>query len=449
MAHKAMWEAKTEKLIEKNIVKNRMADMQRRTASNLEQRKARLAALLEAEDRIYEQEFNDNMETPEQVREKMFQRLTDLKGKREAERQAEVKRRQDMQFKMANDSLRNEDQKFYNYGTAIEREKQLIDKRRKIEQKMIEEQVYAQLWALDAQKKQEREMAEAREKQDKIKDTMAVLDWQKNTRDLQRQQEAELIKKEQAMLRTQWAVEEEKEKADTQQRFLLNRERNLELISHNATEKELREQAQHHDRLRDKDLLGNALAREKAMEQLEADERLARRKEIQELQSHYNQMTSDKQAHERMIDGLVDEESNKIWEAREQQWRREDQAKINLLKNVYANREADVLLKQKLKQEGDWLKNYEKEQIDNDIDRQNRAFEQKAINDALSRKTHQTDILRQVGERDRTMRRDLQEKMFEERAAKLAEIEYTRRINDEKGTNNQMLDTWKNTVSGY
>ena len=80
---------------------------------------------------------------------------------------------------------------------------------------MIEEQVYAQLWALDAQKKQEREMAEAREKQEKIKDTMAVLDWQKNTRDLQRQQEAELIKKEQAMLRTQWAVEEEKEKQDT------------------------------------------------------------------------------------------------------------------------------------------------------------------------------------------------------------------------------------------
>ena len=109
MAHKAMWEAKTEKLIEKNIVRNRVADMKRRKASDLEQRKARLAALLEAEDRIYEKEFNDNMETPEQVREKMFQRLTDLKGKREAERQAEVKRRQDMQFKMANDSLRNED----------------------------------------------------------------------------------------------------------------------------------------------------------------------------------------------------------------------------------------------------------------------------------------------------------------------------------------------------
>ena len=55
--HKAAWEEKTERLIERNIVRNRIADMKKRQASNLEQRKARLAALLEAEDRIYEQEF--------------------------------------------------------------------------------------------------------------------------------------------------------------------------------------------------------------------------------------------------------------------------------------------------------------------------------------------------------------------------------------------------------
>ena len=48
-----------------------------------------------------------------------------------------------MKFKQENDTLRKEDQKFYNYGTAIEREKQLIDKRRNIEQQMLEEQVYA------------------------------------------------------------------------------------------------------------------------------------------------------------------------------------------------------------------------------------------------------------------------------------------------------------------
>lgn len=212
LAHKAHWEAKTIKKIEKGIVRSRLEDMRRREASNLEVRKARLAELLAAEDRIYEKEFNDNMETPEQVREKMFARLQELKGKREQERQDEVARRQDMRFKSSNDILRKEDHKFYNYGTAIEREKQLIDKRRAIEQKMLEEQVYAQLWQLDAQKKLEREMAEAREKQEKIRDTMAVLDWQKQTREVQRAQEAELVAREQDMLKKQWDLEEEKEK---------------------------------------------------------------------------------------------------------------------------------------------------------------------------------------------------------------------------------------------
>ena len=66
---------------------------------------------------------------------------------------------------------------------------------------MMEEQVYAQLWQLDAQKKLEREMAEAREKQEKIRDTMAVLDWQKNTRQVQRAEEKKLVAQEQSMLR--------------------------------------------------------------------------------------------------------------------------------------------------------------------------------------------------------------------------------------------------------
>lgn len=75
--------------------------------------------------------------------------------------------------------------------------------------------------------------------------------------------------------------------------------------------------------------------------------------------------------------------------------------------------------------------------------------EERALKDAYERKTHQTDVLRQVGERDRTMRRDLQDRMYEERAAKLAEIEYTRRIGTEKVNNSQLLDTWKSTVQGH
>ena len=89
------------------------------------------------------------------------------------------------------------------------------------------------------------------------------------------------------MLREQWSIEEQKEKQDAEQRFLLNRERNLELIGHNATENQLREAAKQQELERDKTLLSAALNRERAIEQVEADERLARRREIQELQAHY------------------------------------------------------------------------------------------------------------------------------------------------------------------
>ena len=39
--------------------------------------------------------------------------------------------------------------------------------------------------------------------------------------------------------------------------------------------------------------------------------------------------------------------------------------------------------------------------------------------------------------------------MYEERAAKLAELEYQRRIQTEKDNNTQMLNTWKSTVNGH
>lgn len=58
------------------------------------------------------------------------------------------------------------------------------------------------------------------------------------------------------------------------------------------------------------------------------------------------------------------------------------------------------------------------------MDRQNKAFADKCASDAIKKKGHQTSVLQQVGERDRQIRRDLQAKMYDERAAKLAEVDY-------------------------
>ena len=73
-------------MVEKHLVRTRFTDLKRREASDLEQRKIKLSAMLRTEESSYEQEFEANLETPEQVREKMFERMNYLKDKREVER---------------------------------------------------------------------------------------------------------------------------------------------------------------------------------------------------------------------------------------------------------------------------------------------------------------------------------------------------------------------------
>ena len=133
-----------------------------------------------------------NLETPEQVRQKMAERLNELKNRREEERVDEVNRRLEQRFKDTTDDLRKEAGKFFVQQCQIEREKQLMDKKRLAENKIMEEQVYAQLWKLDLIAKEERERKEVEEKKKVVNDTQAVLDWQKDTRSQVKQQERQL-----------------------------------------------------------------------------------------------------------------------------------------------------------------------------------------------------------------------------------------------------------------
>ena len=86
---------------------------------------------------------------------------------------------------------------------------------------------------------------------------------------------------------------------------MLIRERNIGLIQHNQQEKLLKEQAVLSEKQRDLQLLNSALEREKALEQLEYDERMKHRAETVELQQYAQQVTQDKKAYEKMIDNLV------------------------------------------------------------------------------------------------------------------------------------------------
>jgi len=67
------------------------------------------------------------------------------------------------------------------------------------------------------------------------------------------------------------------------------------------------------------------------------------------------------------VDEFVQQEAERQYKMREAQWQREEQARINLLKDVYQSREKDILLKQARQKEMEWFKQYEKQQIETAI----------------------------------------------------------------------------------
>ena len=88
-----------------------------------------------------------------------------------------------------------------------------------------------------------------------------------------------------------------------------------------------------------------------------------------ELQQYYLQMAQDKKAEEALIEQLTQLESEKQWKLREDKWKKEDQARVNLMKDVYENRAMHVELKKKMKDEKGWLVNNEKQVVESEIAR--------------------------------------------------------------------------------
>lgn len=221
-----------------------------------------------------------------------------------------------------------------------------------------------------------------------MQDTQAVLDWQKDTRTQVKQQERELTEVERAMLKEQWMREQEQERELERQRHLLNKERNLELLRHNDAEKVLKDDQMRAEKERDKEMLERAISREKEIERLEHEERLRRRNEVIELQKFYMQKAEDKKAEEQLVDYLTWLESEKQWKIKEDKWRKEDQARINLMKQVYEDRAKTIGAKQMQTEEEKWRLQYEKQLIEEEIARTQAEAEERKMRDTITKKNH-------------------------------------------------------------
>ena len=308
----------------------------------LELRRQKLAELLTNEEHQYEQEFFANLETPEQVREKMAKRLQELRSKREEMHQEEVKKKLDARFRQSADELRQLDSHFIAASTKIDQEQQMLEKVKRREKELQEEMLYAKLCEVDTAQKRQREIDEKKHKEEQIADMMKHLNWQKETREAQRSDEVKKAEEEKAMLRTQWNEEDMRAKALEEEKARQMRELNEELIKHNELEKQTRGRLDAIEKAQDKALIAEALESDRKQAEMEHEMKLKRLAEAKETLRTLDNRAEKQRQEELMIERLAEKERKRQDDLEDARYMKEQEARIALLKEVYAGRAAAI-----------------------------------------------------------------------------------------------------------
>merc|ERR1719238_2050934 len=165
-------------VIRENRVKSKAGAIENQQRFSLQERRERLAAMLSAEQKAYEQELVDIEESPAQRMDKMAVRAYELKKRREDERKAFVQEKLYQQWRDGIDDLRTMDTKIVQLKTIAGRDHQLYEKDLQREEEAHHNRVFDQLWYEGYLAKIEREEREKELKEERREQQKGILTYQ-------------------------------------------------------------------------------------------------------------------------------------------------------------------------------------------------------------------------------------------------------------------------------
>merc|ERR1719238_1576438 len=133
-------------VIRENRVKAKAGVIEQQGRASLQERRQRLAAMLSAEQKAYEQELVDIEESPQQRMDKMAVRAYELKKRREDERKAFVQEKLYQQWRDGIDDLRTMDTEIVQLKAIAARDHQLYEKSIAREEEKEHNKVFDNLW---------------------------------------------------------------------------------------------------------------------------------------------------------------------------------------------------------------------------------------------------------------------------------------------------------------
>ena len=292
-------------------------------------------------------------------------------------------------------------------------------------------------------KKIENEKKDEIKQKNKLKNIYDYQQWQRDQKNQEMQHNYEINQLENERLKEQWRRDKESDERNEHNRKEMNIQVYKDIEYFNKREEEDRKKKLDIEKMKDKQLIDSIVAKEQALDLIDKQEKERKIKEFYENKKYLEYVINQKKEAELWMDKIAQEEADKEYKKEMEEWKKQEDKRIQLLKDVYKGRE-DALKykKQQIENEKNIIKQ-ERQDLDQKVNEYYNYLEQIKKNEAEKRKTHQNQLRYQIQEKDRLRKREMQDKLYEERAAQLWEQDYQNKIDEQRALHLKRLQAIK------
>ena len=408
---------------------------------NLKRKK--LSNLLNSEEIQYRNEIINNQETSDDVKRRMERELMELRKERLSQENNDNQKLNEKRFYDSADELRKNDSQAFAFECYLEQENQMLEKMKRREKEKQEEMFYVKLNEFDTKKKIENEKKDEIKQKNKLKNIYDYQQWQRDQKNQEMQHNYEINQLENERLKEQWRRDKESDERNERNRKEMNIQVYKDIEYFNKREEEDRKKKLDIEKMKDKQLIDSIVAKEQALDLIDKQEKERKIKEFYENKKYLEYVINQKKEAELWMDKIAQEEADKEYKKEMEEWKKQEDKRIQLLKDVYKGRE-DALKykKQQIENEKNIIKQ-ERQDLDQKVNEYYNYLEQIKKNEAEKRKTHQNQLRYQIQEKDRLRKREMQDKLYEERAAQLWEQDYQNKIDEQRALHLKRLQAIK------
>ena len=415
---------------QKQLNQQKNYEAQQEQFMNLKRKK--LSNLLNSEELQYRNEIINGQETSEDVKRRMEKELMELRKDRMSQEDNDIQKLNERRFFESADELRKNDSQAFAFECYLEQENQMLEKMKRREKEKKEEMFYVKLNEFDNMKKIENEKKDEAKQKEKMKNIYDYQQWQRDQRNKEMQHNLEINEREKERLKEQWRRDKEAEDQNERNRREMNIQVYKDIEFFNKKEDEDRKQKLNFEKMKDKELIDSIVAKEKALDLIDKQEKERKVKEFYENKKYLEYVINQKKEAELWMDKIAQEEADKDYKKQMEDWKKQEDKRIQLLKDVYKGREDAIKYKkQQLENEKNIIKQ-ERKDLDQKVNDYYNYLEEIKKNEAEKRKNHQQQLRYQIQEKERLRKREMQDILYEERAAQLWEQDYQNKINEQR-----------------